>query len=73
MSAAVRAVINQWMIPHMNAHRIRVAVFEGNTGSVRVFEKNGFELLERMKVDQVGPGCGRITGVDVLEWVRGRE
>lgn len=71
MSAVVCAVINQWMIPYMNAHKIDAEVFEGNVGSVRVFEKNGFKLHETVKVDQVGQGCGRIEGVHVLEWRRG--
>jgi len=71
MSAAVETVINQWMIPHLNAHKIRVEAFEGNIGSVRVFEKNGFKLLEMVKVDRLGQGHGRIEGmVHVLEWVR---
>jgi RimJ/RimL family protein N-acetyltransferase len=73
MSAAVGAVINRWMIPYMNAHRIQTEILEGNIKSVRVFEKNGFKLLETAKVEQIGPGCGRITGVHVLEWVRRRE
>ena len=70
MSAVVGAVINQWMVPHMNAHRIRTEATEGNIGSVRVFEKNGFKLLEVVKVDRVGPGFGRVEGVHVLEWER---
>jgi RimJ/RimL family protein N-acetyltransferase len=70
MSAAVGAVINQWMVPHMNAHRIRTEAIESNIGSVRVFEKNGFKLLEVVKVDRVGPGFGRVKGVHVLEWER---
>ncbi|KAF9650299.1 hypothetical protein BDM02DRAFT_3093385 [Thelephora ganbajun] len=70
MSAAVGMVINQWMIPHLNAHKIHTEAFEGNMGSVRVFEKNGLKLLETVKVELVGPGCGRIEGMHVLEWER---
>ena len=73
MSAVVGTIINQWMVPHMNAHEIRTETIEGNAGSVRVFEKNGFKLLETVKVDRVGPGCGRIERVHVLEWKRLRK
>jgi RimJ/RimL family protein N-acetyltransferase len=70
MSAAVGAVVNQWMVPHMNAHKIRAETIEDNIGSVRVFEKNGFKLLETVKVDRAGPGRGRIEGVHIMEWER---
>lgn len=70
MTAVIGTVINQWMVPHQNAHKIHPEVFEGNTGSVRVFEKNGFKLLETVKVERSGPGCGRIEGIHLLEWER---
>ena len=70
MSAAVDTVINQWMIPRMNAYKIRTAAIDGNIGSVRVFEKNGFKLLKTVKVNQDGSGCGRVNGVHLLEWER---
>ena len=68
MTAVIGALINQWMVPHLNARKIRTEAFEGNIGSVRVFEKNGFKLLETVKVERNGPGCGRIEGMHVLEW-----
>lgn len=73
MSAAVGVVVNQWMIPHGNAHKIRAEATQGNIGSVRVFEKNGFKLLGTVKVDRVHPGRERIEGVHVLEWERPEE
>jgi len=73
MSAAVGVVINQWMIAHLNAHKIRTEAIEGNTGSVRVFEKNGFKLLGTVKTKRDNPGCSRIEGIDVLEWERPAE
>jgi RimJ/RimL family protein N-acetyltransferase len=73
MSAVVGAVINQWMVPHLNAHKIRTEAIQGNIGSVRVFEKNGFKIIETVRVDRDGPGCGRIKGVHVLEWERPRK
>jgi RimJ/RimL family protein N-acetyltransferase len=72
MSAAVGAVMNQWMVPHLNAHKVRTEAFEGNVGSVRVFEKNGFRLLGTVEVELVGSGCGRVEGMHVLEWERPR-
>lgn len=70
MSAAVGAVINQWMVPHANAHKIRVEAIQGNVGSVRVFEKNGFKSLGTVKVDRVRPGRERTERVHLLEWER---
>ena len=61
------------MVPHLNAHKIRVEAIEGNIGSVRVFEKNGMRLLGTSKVEREAPGRGRIEGVHVLEWERPRE
>lgn len=70
MSAAVGVIINQWMVPHLNAHKIRTEAIEGNIGSVRVFEKNGMKLLGTVKVERVSEGRGRVEGVHVLEWER---
>ena len=70
MSAAVGAVIRQWMIPHLNAHKIRVEAVEGNIASVRVFEKNGMKSLGTVKVERVHPGRERVEAVHVLEWER---
>ena len=70
MSAAVGAIINQWMIPHLNAHKIRTEAIEGNIGSVRVFEKNGMKLLGMVKVEWVCEGRERVEGVHMLEWER---
>ena len=57
----------------MSAHKISAEAFEGNIGSVRVFDKNGLTLVETLKVEWVGRGCGRIEGVHVVEWERLRE
>lgn len=73
MSAAVGVVINQWMVPHANAHKIRALTNQDNIGSVRVFEKNGFKLVGTVKVDRVRPGRERIGGVHVLEWEQSGE
>ena len=73
MSAAVGTVISQWMIPHLNAHRIRTEALEGNIGSVRVFEKNGLKLLETVKVERGEAGREQIVGMHVLEWEKPRK
>jgi len=73
MSAAVGTVINRWMVPHLNTHKIRTEAFEGNVGSVRVFEKNGMKLIGTCRVEREGAGCGRIEGIHVLEWEKPRE
>jgi RimJ/RimL family protein N-acetyltransferase len=74
MTAVVGTLLKTWGIPRMNVRCIRPSVLEGNTGSLRVFEKNEFVLWKTV-VDciQVGskgefPG-GRFT-VHVLVWRR---
>jgi len=44
MSAVVKALVEQWAVPRMNARDIRPTTFVGNDASVRVFTKNGFVL-----------------------------
>ncbi|GAD99898.1 acetyltransferase, GNAT family family [Paecilomyces variotii No. 5] len=70
MTAVVRALINEWAIPHMNAHIIKVSTYVGNTGSVRVFEKNGFEMehiLENWSTIPENRGGGKVS-INVLAW-----
>lgn len=52
----------------MNVRRMHASAFEGNTGSVRVFEKNGFVLAETIKLVREGPGFGRIEGMHIMDW-----
>ncbi|EJD37536.1 acyl-CoA N-acyltransferase [Auricularia subglabra TFB-10046 SS5] len=70
MTAVVRAMIEQWAVPRMNARHIIAAIYLGNRASVRVFEKNGFESLpdvhDIVKIAE-SKGGGR-TGLHVLEW-----
>ncbi|KAJ7765315.1 acyl-CoA N-acyltransferase, partial [Mycena metata] len=44
MSDAVQTVMQKWAIPRMGVRRMVVNALEGNIGSVRVFEKNGFKF-----------------------------
>jgi len=72
MTAVVRTIIEQWAIPRMNAHKIKVSALTGNRGSVRVFEKCGFvytgDIPNVVKI-QESKGGGR-TGLHMLEWTR---
>jgi len=53
MTAALRTIINDWAIPHLNAHRIVARAFLDNIGSQRVFLKNGFVCTGSMNAVQV--------------------
>ena len=45
MTVAFRTLMNEFYIPCMGVKAMRVEAFEGNVGSVRVFEKNGFVMI----------------------------
>ena len=49
MSSAVGTLLHEWAIPRMLVSNMRVSVLEGNQGSVRVFEKNGFRVTETLR------------------------
>jgi len=68
MGAAVAAVVNQWAIPRLNAHKIQASTLEGNITSIRVLEKVGFRL--RGTVDNYEEIRGESRGVQWLEWNR---
>ncbi|KAJ7684226.1 acyl-CoA N-acyltransferase [Mycena polygramma] len=66
MTAALATVLEKWAIPRMRVHHIHISVFTGNSGSVRVFEKNGFVLVDTLE------NCIEIRGekrsLHVLDW-----
>ena len=70
MSLVVSTLINTWMIPRMNCHRIACAVFIGNQGSTKVLLNNGFvqqdDVPEWASIPE-GRGGGKM-GVHVLRW-----
>ena len=68
MSAALATLMQDWIIPHMGARAMRVETFEGNIGSVRVFEKNGFRLEETVHRRKVTNSGAVVTGFHVLWW-----
>lgn len=45
MTLAIQTVIQDWAVPYMNICDLRCYAFQGNQGSLRVFEKNNFEEL----------------------------
>lgn len=72
MSLIVSTLINTWMIPRMNCHRITSAVFIGNQASTKVLLNNGFvqqeDVPEGASIPE-GRGGGKM-GVHVLRWSR---
>ncbi|KAJ5692384.1 hypothetical protein N7462_001807 [Penicillium macrosclerotiorum] len=49
MTQAIRTVLHDWGLPRMNIKLLKSAAFEENKGSVRVFEKNNFEVVCTLK------------------------
>ncbi|RAH71177.1 GNAT family N-acetyltransferase [Aspergillus aculeatinus CBS 121060] len=45
MTLVLRTLIQDWGVPRMNTKRLMASAFVENVGSLRVFEKNGFEVL----------------------------
>ncbi|EEP82280.1 predicted protein [Uncinocarpus reesii 1704] len=73
MTIVVKTMVD-WAVRNMNVHHIRALVGVGNIGSSRVFEKNGFTLLETVRDAYPLPevkGGGRAS-FHVFEWTRNR-
>ncbi|KAJ6548134.1 acyl-CoA N-acyltransferase [Mycena vulgaris] len=66
MTAVLRTVLDKWAIPRMRVRHMHISVFTGNSGSIRVFEKNGFVLVDTLE------NCieirGEMRGLHVLDW-----
>ncbi|OJK02148.1 hypothetical protein ASPACDRAFT_114832 [Aspergillus aculeatus ATCC 16872] len=45
MTLVLRTLIQDWGVPRMNTKRLMASAFVENVGSLRVFEKNDFEVL----------------------------
>ncbi|KAJ7455930.1 acyl-CoA N-acyltransferase [Mycena galericulata] len=71
MSDAFQTLLHKWGIPRMGVRRMVVTTLAGNTGSVRVFEKNGFKF--RKTIDEAIDVRGTMRGVHVLEWTLDKE
>lgn len=48
MTSVVKTIIHEWAIPRMNARHFKVSAFVENKGSVRVFEKLGFQHYKKL-------------------------
>ncbi|KAF8166538.1 acyl-CoA N-acyltransferase [Mycena galopus ATCC 62051] len=67
-TAALKTVIAEFGIPWLNVTRLRSAVFEGNIGSIRVLQKNGFEITETfVQHIKIGEEKEEKTG-HLLDW-----
>lgn len=66
MPDALGTLLHQWAIPRMGVRHILVTAFEGNKGSVKVLEKNGFTLTRTVKDHNEARGKKRT--IHVLEW-----
>ncbi|KAF8204428.1 GNAT domain-containing protein [Mycena galopus ATCC 62051] len=66
MSDAVNTLLHLWGIPRMGVRCMVETIMDGNNGSVRVFEKQGFKL--RKTIMDVLDVRGTMRGVHVLEW-----
>ncbi|KAJ7242581.1 acyl-CoA N-acyltransferase [Mycena haematopus] len=66
MSDAFNTLLHQWGVPRMGVRRMVVTTLEGNKGSVRVFEKQGFKF--RKTIEDAMEVRGTMRGVHVLEW-----
>ncbi|KAJ7184663.1 acyl-CoA N-acyltransferase [Mycena filopes] len=66
MTVVLTTVIREWAVPRMGMRRMHVSVFTGNNGSLRVFEKNGFVLVDTLEE------CIEIRGekrsLHILDW-----
>jgi len=66
MTDAVDTVLHDWAIPCMNVHHMLLGVFEGNVGSVKVFQRNGFRI--KGTYQDCKEVKGKMRSVHVLEW-----
>ncbi|KAG6851338.1 hypothetical protein H0H93_005736 [Arthromyces matolae] len=66
MTDAVRTLMQDWAIPRMGVRHVMGSAFEGNRGSLRVFEKN--EFLETRFIENHVELKGRWRNLHVVEW-----
>ncbi|KAI0066413.1 hypothetical protein BV25DRAFT_1820344 [Artomyces pyxidatus] len=72
MTAVIGTLMSKWAVPRMNARCVRPSAFEGNIGSVKTFQKNGFVLLKTVERGMHTMEKGEFPAEDrtllVLEW-----
>jgi len=75
MTAAVGALINDFMIPYMNVDFIAGSYFDHNSASRKVFERNGFvfwkTVEEAFELQESKTGVkGKKVGAGFMRWTR---
>lgn len=70
MTAVLGCLLERWARPWMGVKRIKGTAHEGNVGSIRVFEKNGFIVEQfqpsfRERDESKGGGW---VGLHTLAW-----
>ncbi|KAG5716468.1 hypothetical protein E4T56_gene15102 [Termitomyces sp. T112] len=66
MTDALQTLLWDWAVPRMGVRHIIASAFEGNTGSLRVFQKNGF-VSSRFFENHIQTR-GQWRNLHVLEW-----
>ncbi|KAF9055981.1 hypothetical protein BJ165DRAFT_464031 [Panaeolus papilionaceus] len=66
MTDAVDTLLREWGIPRMAVRHMWCSAAMGNEGSVKVFLKNGFELINTYAERKANPG--KKQGLHLLEW-----
>jgi L-amino acid N-acyltransferase YncA len=75
MPVALRLLMEKYLIPSLNAHRVIGVFFDYNTASKRVFEKNGFEFMgvtpNAIELSEAKTGVkGKKVGLGTMIWER---
>ncbi|KAJ6498445.1 acyl-CoA N-acyltransferase [Mycena vitilis] len=66
MTVALATLLEKWAIPRMRVHHIHISVFMSNSGSIRVFEKNGFVRVDTLE-NCIEIRCEK-RSLHVLDW-----
>jgi len=66
MTVALSTVLKHWAIPRMGVRCIHLDVLIENEGSLGVFKKNGFNIVQTVENCMELRGVKR--GIHVLEW-----
>ncbi|KAH8100036.1 hypothetical protein BXZ70DRAFT_1008553 [Cristinia sonorae] len=68
MSAVIRTIVHEWIVPFMGGHHVIATPYIGNAGSVRVFEKNGFVLEKEIRQEITNAAGIKHVGQSVMRW-----
>lgn len=72
MTAAIKVLLEEWMVPYMGAKKFEVVTLDNNIASQKVFLKNGFEYCgeekEMFNLNEMGKGEG-VVGIKLLKRV----